>query len=61
MQYIVMCSRLQRLDDHFSCELSGTYHSDRESARKEMSSLGRKEREENGIDHVWIKEVEDGR
>lgn len=62
MKYVVMCYRLQRHpfdDPGFSCELSGIYHSDRESARQEMKAFGRKEREKSGIDHVWIKEVEE--
>ena len=56
-----MCSRMHRhpFDYDFSFELSGQHHPDRESARREMASFGRKEREQNGIDHVWIKETEE--
>lgn len=61
MQYIVMVR--QKINafpgDTFHCEFSGKHHPDRESARREMATITRNEREFLGIEHVWIEEVDE--
>lgn len=61
LKYIVMCAcdRGGDMPDPWTEEFSGIEHTDREAARKEMMSIGRRTRERNGIFSVWIREVED--
>lgn len=64
LKYIVMCvqDRGGEWPDTVTVEYSGTEHTDRDAARKEMASIGRRQRELHGITAVWIqtiKEVED--
>ena len=61
MKYIVMCSCDSGGDwpNSFSAPYSGTEHTDRDAARREMASIGRRQRELHRITYVWIKEVED--
>ena len=47
------------MPDPWTEEFSGIEHTDREAARKEMMSVGRRTRERHGIFSVWIKEIED--
>lgn len=59
MKYVVMCvlDRGGEFPDPIAVEYSGEHHPDRESARREMRTIGRRTRERRGITNVYIKEA----
>ncbi len=60
MKYIVMCAcdRGGDMPDPWTCEYTGILHDDREKARHELLSIGRRTREQNNIYRAWIEERE---
>lgn len=61
MKYIVMCVQDCGGDwpDSMTVEYSGTEHTDRDAARREMASIGRRQRELHRITAVWIKTIKE--